>query len=135
MIRPSFVTRAVVADPDRDSLWIVELLSEKIRRRVPVSAGLARGKTLFEDSTLRGASGHSGPHRTSNQMSDVGTGLMLQVPSLTDVAWRAPYMHNGCAKTLRNRFDPSCGGGDSRGKTSHHTAGQLDELVAFLETL
>lgn len=96
---------------------------------------VARGKTLFEDAALRCASCHSGPHRTSNQTSDVGTGLALQVPSLIDVAWRAPYLHNGCGKTLRDRFDPLCGGGDSHGKTSHLTSGQLDDLVTFLETL
>jgi len=34
---------------------------------------------------------------TNNQSADVGTGGTFQVPSLVDLAHRAPYMHDGCA--------------------------------------
>jgi hypothetical protein len=44
-------------------------------------------------------------------------------------------MHTGCAPTLRDRFDPLCGGGDRHGKTSHLRETQLDDLIAFLRTL
>jgi hypothetical protein len=48
-----------------------------------------------------------------------------------DRPWRS-----GCARTLRERFsEPACGGGDLHGKTWHLSAAQLDDLVAFLETL
>jgi cytochrome c peroxidase len=60
----------------------------------------------------------------------------FQVPSLRGVGWRAPYMHNGCATTLSGRFtNKSCGGGDSHGMTSQLTPAQIDDLVAFLESL
>jgi cytochrome c peroxidase len=64
----------------------------------------------------------------------VGTGRAFQVPPLMGLAARAPYMHNGCATTLHDRFGP-CGGGDKHGKTSHLSAAQINDLVAYLETL
>ena len=50
---------------------------------------------------------------------------------------RAPFMHDGCAKTLLERFDitSTCGGGDQHGKTSHLTQAQIDDLIAYLDTL
>jgi hypothetical protein len=44
-------------------------------------------------------------------------------------------MHNGCAKTLLDRFLPSCGGGDAHGKTSQLSEPQRLDLVAYLNTL
>jgi cytochrome c peroxidase len=64
----------------------------------------------------------------------VNTGGSFQVPSLLGIAWRAPYMHQGCAATLDERFG-FCGGGDGHGTTSHLTPEQLSDLVAYLETL
>jgi hypothetical protein len=44
-------------------------------------------------------------------------------------------MHNGCAKTLLDRFDPACGGGDTHGVTSNLLPEDIAALVAYLETL
>ena len=65
---------------------------------------------------------------------DVGTGGKLQVPSLRGVSLRAPYMHDGCAPTLHDRFG-ACGGGDKHGVTSGLSPSQIDDLVAYLTTL
>jgi cytochrome c peroxidase len=64
----------------------------------------------------------------------VNTGGDFQVPSLLGVGWRAPYLHQGCAPTLADRFNP-CGGGDAHGRTSQLTTDQRVDLVAYLETL
>lgn len=105
-------------------------------RPAPVDPqAVARGKALFADSAVGCASCHSGTHLTNNASADVGTGKAFQVPSLVGIAERAPFMHTGCASNLRGRFDVACGGGDRHGKTSHLSAGQLDDLVAYLETL
>jgi cytochrome c peroxidase len=71
---------------------------------------------------------------SNNATVTVGTGLSLQVPSLRGVAYRAPFLHNGCAPTLLDRFG-ACGGGDAHGKTSTLTSAQLADLVAYLDTL
>lgn len=97
-------------------------------------AAAARGKALFEDSTVACASCHGGPRLGSNASADVGTGGVLQVPSLRGLSFRAPFLHTGCAPTLIARFG-TCGGGDQHGKTSHLTTAQLADLVSYLETL
>ncbi|WP_437281961.1 c-type cytochrome [Sorangium sp. So ce375] len=95
---------------------------------------VARGEALFNDKTLACATCHSGEKLTNNKTVDVGTGRPFQVPSLRGLAARAPYMHDGCAATLHDRFGP-CGGGDQHGVTSGLTPAQIDDLVAYLETL
>ncbi|MFO0609841.1 MAG: c-type cytochrome [Polyangiales bacterium] len=94
---------------------------------------IARGEALFRAEGTACASCHSGPALTNNATAAVGTGRPFQVPSLVGLAYRAPYMHDGCAATLAARFtDPACGGGDAHGRTSHLTPAQVDDLVAFL---
>jgi mono/diheme cytochrome c family protein len=93
-----------------------------------------RGKVLYHDATVGCAGCHSGDKLTNNQTVDVGTGRAFQVPPLMGLAARAPYMHDGCAKTLHDRFS-ACGGGDKHGKTSHLSPAQIDDLVTYLETL
>jgi cytochrome c peroxidase len=103
--------------------------------RVLDAAAVDRGRLLFNDST-RGACAtcHTGPSLTNNLTVDVGTGGAFQVPSLVGIGTRGPYMHNGCAETLRDRFG-ACGGGDKHGVTSRLAPGQIDDLVSFLNTL
>lgn len=97
-------------------------------------AAVTRGEALFRDSTVACVSCHGGPLFSNNTTVDVGTGEPFQVPRLVGIAARAPYLHTGCAPTLHDRFG-SCGGGDEHGVTSHLTAPQIDDLVAYLETL
>lgn len=107
----------------------------------PVTAGLdmaavARGKALFDDSKIACASCHGGALLTNNATIDVGTGGAFQVSSLRGVSWRAPFMHDGCATTLNERFfSASCGGGDKHGFTSALTTSEVDDLVTYLQAL
>jgi mono/diheme cytochrome c family protein len=98
------------------------------------TAAVARGKAIFDDSETGCLTCHNGPLYTNNTMADVGTGGLFKVPSLLGVGTRAPYLHDGCAATLRERFGP-CGGGDFHGSTSQLGAGQLDDLIAYLNSL
>ncbi|MET0595564.1 MAG: c-type cytochrome [Polyangiaceae bacterium] len=103
----------------------------------PVAEDLAaveRGKAIFNSGEVGCATCHAGERFTNNASVNVQTGGAFQVPSLRGIAWRAPYMHQGCAPTLDARFD-SCGGGDAHGKTSQLTAQDRADLVAYLETL
>ncbi|HEY5943944.1 MAG TPA: c-type cytochrome [Kofleriaceae bacterium] len=99
-----------------------------------------RGQQLFMSQELGCATCHSGPLYTNNAFVNVGAGVPavvdanFKVPSLLGVAARPPYMHDGCAATLRDRFG-TCGGGDLHGKTSNLTEAQLSDLIAFLESL
>lgn len=134
-----FVNRMGGALPDAHG---IEALAEWMQSlpALPPSAAAdealaARGEELFNDPTVGCASCHSGAALTNDQTVDVGTGKAFQVPSLVGVADRAPFMHDGCAETLRVRFDPACGGGDAHGKTSQLAPEDIDALVAYLETL
>ncbi|WP_437730188.1 c-type cytochrome [Sorangium sp. So ce1335] len=124
--------------PDHDHLdafaaWL-DAIKALPRSKPANEDAVARGEALFNDPTLACATCHSGERLTNNQTVDVGTGKPFQVPSLRGLAARAPYMHDGCAATLHDRFGP-CGGGDQHGVTSGLTPAQIDELVAYLETL
>jgi hypothetical protein len=97
-----------------------------------------RGKDLFESKDVGCSGCHAGDKFTNNQNAAVGTtptGHTLQVPSLIGVGFRAPYLHTGCAATLRDRFDPACGGGDAHGTTSQLSVAQIDDLISYLKSL
>jgi mono/diheme cytochrome c family protein len=100
-------------------------------------AAIDHGKQLFESKDVGCADCHNGAHFTNNKNSDVGTGQAFQVPTLVGVAARAPFMHDGCAPTLKERFTgfPSCTGGDKHGHTSQLSESDIDDLVAYLESL
>jgi hypothetical protein len=105
------------------------------RAAIAMSASAQRGAVLFNDAkTAACATCHSGASLTNNTTVDVGTGGKFQVPSLVGIGTRGPFMHNGCAATLKDRFG-ACGGGDKHGVTSKLSAGQIDDLVAYLNTL
>lgn len=98
------------------------------------AAAIESGRQLFSDATVGCSSCHSGAEYTDNKVYDVGTGGNFYTPTLLGIGLRNAFMHDGCARTLTERFG-ICGGGDAHGKTSHLSTQQVSELVAFMETL
>lgn len=97
------------------------------------TASADRGKVVFD--TVGACAGcHNGDLFSNNLLMNVGTGGKFKVPSLLGVGARAPFMHDGCAQTLMDRF-VTCGGGDNHGNTSALTDAQLTDLVEYLESL
>ncbi len=93
---------------------------------------VARGKALFQGAA--GCTGcHSGAKFTNNATVDVGTGGAFQVPRLIGLAYRAPYLHAGCAATLKDRFG-ACATAQ-HGNTDALVLDQVDDLVAYLDSL
>jgi hypothetical protein len=93
-----------------------------------------RGKKLFESAGVGCASCHNGADFTNGLSYDVGTGGVFQVPQLHSLAARAPFMHDGCAGTLAERFG-KCGGDQRHGNTAHLTQTEIGDLIAYLESL
>jgi mono/diheme cytochrome c family protein len=95
-----------------------------------------RGQALFRSADVGCTSCHSGAKLTNNDSMAVDTVAngKLQVPSLIAVGYRAPFMHNGCAATLADRFNPACGG-NAHGNTAGLSEAQRNDLVAYLESL
>jgi cytochrome c len=113
--------------------WIDAVPPWKSAAAVDPSA-VVRGRDLFASDAVGCASCHAGAKLTNNQTVDVGTGAPFQVPSLLGLSYRAPFLHQGCAMTLDDRFN-GCGGGDKHGKTSALTTTQRADLVAYLGSL
>jgi DNA-binding beta-propeller fold protein YncE len=97
------------------------------------ASSVTRGGMLFVSAGCVAC--HNGPDLTNGMTVDVGTGGMFQVPQLHGLAFRAPYMHNGCAATLRDRFRAGCGGDARHSAGDTLTDAQVTDLVAYLETL
>lgn len=93
-------------------------------------AGPDEGETVFTEAGCSAC--HVPPWYTDGLNHDVGTGEALQTPSLLGLWARGPWMHDGCANTLEQRFDPACGG------TTHGLPvdpADLPVLLAWLEQL
>jgi mono/diheme cytochrome c family protein len=142
LVNEVFVHRMGGGTPSADtsssmSKWIFALQPRKPLVDAQ-DAGALRGKELFMSEGAQCSTCHSGKKFMSTNSVEVGTtekGHALQVPSLLGVAYRAPFLHDGRARTLRERFDPSKGGGDKHGRTSHLNAAQIDDLIAYLSSI
>jgi len=106
--------------------------------RIPATPGGAvdpvaaeRGKLLFASAGCVGC--HNGDLFTNLTLQDVGKGGRFKVPSLLGVGARAPYMHDGSALTLADRFGPA--GGDLHGQTAQLNPAQIADLITYLESL
>lgn len=92
------------------------------------------GRALFFDASVGCATCHVGGRGSDDRNHDVGTGGVFQTPLLRGLAPRAPFMHDGCAADLGERF-ADCGGSERHGHTAHLSDTQRAALVAYLTTL
>lgn len=126
-----------IASPRADDLagWIDQV--DPVETSPTESTLVERGRQLFDDAIVACTSCHSGPDFSDHQMVQVrADDEPRKTPSLRGVGNRAPYMSDGCAETLMQRFtDPECGGGDMHGKTSQLSEQDVRALVAYLRTL
>jgi YVTN family beta-propeller protein len=123
------------------------------RNRLPngeLTAAQDRGKAIFERTAYKSgkpiaetnqcASCHSGPKYTNQKQVDVGTGKssdrssVIDVPQLSNVAYSAPYLHDGSARSLEEIwtvFNPK----DTHGVSNDLTKDELNDLIEYLKTL
>ncbi len=109
-----------------------------------------RGKAIFERTEAKNGAHipetnqctycHSGPKFTNQKQIDVGSGKLtdrspvIDVPQLSNVAYSAPYLHDGSARSLEEIwtvFNPK----DTHGVTNDLTKDELNDLVEYLKTL
>jgi len=94
----------------------------------------------FHNIGLKEPDGHEDLGRYNERKVAAMKGA-FKTPTLRNVALTAPYMHNGCYKTLQEVVDHYDRGGDVHENLSpdmkplHLTAEQKGDLVAFLESL
>lgn len=121
--------------PDPENPYLQTVSSEQ----------LSRGAVVYGKAGCDGC--HSGQWLTNNTNADVGSlvlsginpdnGLVktrgLNVPSLKGIARSSPYMHDGSVVSLKARVLKNPG--DKHGVTSTLTPEEVDDLVAYLQTL
>lgn len=91
----------------------------------------AEGRAAFEKAGC--AACHSGERLTNDAKADVGTGGRFKTPSLIGLKYRGPFLHDGCAATIADRFTPC--GGDRHGDVTVLDDEELDALIGYLEAL
>ncbi len=123
------------------------------RSRLPngdLTPAQERGKAIFERTKYKSGSPipesnqcgtcHSGPKYTNQKQVDVGTGKptdrspVIDVPQLSNVAYSAPYLHDGSARSLEEIwtvFNPK----DTHGVSNDLTKDELNDLIEYLKTL
>jgi len=109
-----------------------------------------RGKAVFERTQTKNGTPipqsnqcgycHSGPKYTNTKLADVGSGKptdrspLVDVPQLPNVAYSAPYLHDGSAKSMEEIwtvFNPH----DTHGVTNDLQKDELNDLIEYLRTL
>jgi len=109
-----------------------------------------RGKAIFERTKAKNGTPipetnqcaycHNGPKYTNQKQVDVGTGKLtdrspvIDVPQLPNVAYSAPYLHDGSARSLEEIwtvFNPK----DTHGVSNDLTKDELNDLIEYLKTL
>jgi YVTN family beta-propeller protein len=123
------------------------------RYRLPngeLTAAQERGKAIFERTTYKDgrpipqanqcAFCHSGRKYTNQKLADVGTGKktdrspLVDTPHLPNVAYSAPYLHDGSARSLEEIWtvlNPK----DTHGVSNDLTKDELNDLIEYLRTL
>jgi hypothetical protein len=104
-------------------------MSADVRARIP------RGAEVFRSPEAGCAGCHSGPSFTNNASVNVGTAGVFQVPSLIGLAYRAPYMHTGCAASIDARLSSMDCAGDARHGGFGLPEDDRNALAAYLLSL
>ena len=97
------------------------------------AAAVKRGEAVFRRDDVACASCHSGAQFTNNQLADVGTGGKFVTPTLLGVGLRPALFHDGCAKSIVQRFGVC--GGTAHGKPELLSADERADLITFLRSL
>jgi mono/diheme cytochrome c family protein len=105
-----------------------------------LSEAAERGKAIFNDKAVACANCHAAPLYTDLKLHDVATRSPLDrhdsfdTPTLVELWRTGPYLHSGAAATLREMLTTQ-NAKDVHGHTAHLTPQQLDDLIAFLNSL
>ncbi|HEY5376547.1 MAG TPA: hypothetical protein VIK01_22860 [Polyangiaceae bacterium] len=96
-------------------------------------AAVSRGEALFRRADVGCVTCHGGTQYTNNHLQDVGTGGEFVTPSLIGVGLRSALFHDGCAKSVADRFGPC--GGTAHGNPALLSSDDKADVIAFLRSL
>lgn len=119
----------------RDLVAFLRTLEPPRRPPVVDAAAVARGRDLFESDRTECKSCHDGDALTDGNSYTLAKDVArIDTPSLIGLAATAPYFHDGSAASLRAVLLEN-GSIHGMGTASDLEPRQLDDLVAYLETL
>jgi DNA-binding beta-propeller fold protein YncE/cytochrome c peroxidase len=121
------------ADADRIEAFITTIPEVDHAQKGATSDAIARGKVIFERADVGCAGCHPAPLYADGDAHDLYGLSDVDTPSLVGLVATAPYLHSGSADTLREVLDSAVR--KEMGDASMLTAGELDDLEAFLRTL
>ncbi len=137
LVDDTFVARMGGARPSADVISSLTSFLDRIpsprppTRATPVD--MTKGRLAFEKAGCDAC--HAGATMSNGASTNVGTGDAFQVPSLKGLSRRAPFMHDGCATTMQERFkNPDCGGRNHGGAAALDPT-ELDALIEYLGQL
>lgn len=136
VMEDTFVSRMGGVMPDAPTIAALGEFLDGLPAPRPLAPAAAVNEALGRAAFLKAncQSCHAGTRMMTNSTMSVGRGEAFQVPSLVGVSRRGPWMHDGCAKTLRERLvNPACGG-ERHGEVTRLAPDELDALVGWLET-
>ena len=138
LVKAVMVTRmALPQEPSAEQIAALGAFLQQLPNLPPPdgldSAAVKRGEAVFRREDVACASCHSGPQFTNNQLVDVGTGGMFVTPTLLGVGLRPALFHDGCAKSIVQRFGVC--GGTAHGRPELLSADERGDLIAFLRSL
>ena len=138
LVKAVMVTRmGLPQSPSTDQISALGAFLEQLPNLPPADdldqAAVKRGEAVFRRDDVACASCHSGPQFTNNQLADVGTGGSFVTPTLLGVGLRPALFHDGCAKSVAERFGVC--GGTAHGRPELLSADERTDLIAFLRSL
>ena len=127
-----------------DVIAYVRSLKPAQRRHVgpadPLAARVARGRAVFNRQSVGCTQCHATSLYTDRNAYDVGTRSALDrtgtfdTPTLLELWRTGPYLHDGSAKTVYDVLVTRNQEG-KHGKTAHLTTEEVEDLMAFLDSL
>jgi YVTN family beta-propeller protein len=119
----------------QDLQAFLESLPQPVAPSAASADSIARGKALFESEETACSACHAGPDLADGVQHDLATNIgNVDTPSLIGLAHTAPYYHDGSARTLRALLTDK-GSVHDMGQTAHLSDAEIDDLIAYLETL
>jgi cytochrome c peroxidase len=119
---------------------LTPLPSPHLNADLELTAAAKRGRDIFESRKARCSHCHAGEYYTDTNQHNVGTRAKLDrsdkfdTPSLVEIYHTGPYLHDGSAGTIREVLVER-NQGNRHGRVAHLTPTQLDDLIAYLESL
>lgn len=119
----------------QDLQSFLESLPQPVAPSQANADSIARGKVLFESEETACSACHTGAELADGEQHDLATNIgKVDTPSLIGLAHTAPYYHDGSARTLRALLTDK-GSVHDMGQTAHLSDAEIDDLIAYLETL